>query len=295
MSRQLPEQESASTPAFYHELVDSTEKGFAFRQRYWLRSYLGYTPVRDALPNTTHYALAALQYSSIIPKLITQNVDGLHHKALSSVWNTAHKQERILELHGSLHKVHCSHGHVMDRATFQDRLSAANPEWKTYVDELEATGQRPRTNPDGDVELEGIAYDSFRVPECATCLAENRHNSILKPELIFFGESIRQDVRDRSYADIEHCSRLFLVGTTLATYSAFRLLRHALELKKPVLMLNIGPTRADPLSGLEKIEMSSRIVMRDAVRAVLGSRVDDDPIIERMLRSGVVQPPSEDD
>ncbi len=50
---------------------------------------------------------------------------------------------------------------------------------------------------------------------------------------------------------------------------AYRLLRHALELKKPVLMLNIGPTRADPLPGLEKIEMSSRIVMRDAVRAVL--------------------------
>jgi len=37
-----------------------------------LRSYLGYPVVRDALPNTTHFALAALQYSSYISRMITQ-------------------------------------------------------------------------------------------------------------------------------------------------------------------------------------------------------------------------------
>ncbi|KIP02692.1 hypothetical protein PHLGIDRAFT_111785 [Phlebiopsis gigantea 11061_1 CR5-6] len=253
----------------YQELVDPTEKGFAFRQRYWLRSYLGYKPVQEARPNTTHYALAALQHTNVIPKLITQNVDGLHHKSLAHVWDEARMKERILELHGSLHKVQCSHGHIVDRQTFQDRLSAANPEWKVYMDELEATGQRPRTNPDGDVALEGIEYDTFKVPECPDCLLDNKRNSILKPELIFFGESIPPEVRDRSIADIEECDRLFLVGTTLATYSAFRLLKHALELKKPVLLLNVGPTRADPLPGLEKIELASGLVMRDVVRAVL--------------------------
>lgn len=39
----------------------------------------------------------------------------------------------------------------MDRDAFQDRLSAANPSWKAYIEELDAAGQRPRTNPDGDV------------------------------------------------------------------------------------------------------------------------------------------------
>lgn len=68
-----------------------------------LRSYLGYAFVRNARPNTTHYALAALQYGKVIGKLITQNVDGLHHKALSQVWDTFTMQQRILELHGSLH------------------------------------------------------------------------------------------------------------------------------------------------------------------------------------------------
>ena len=82
-------------------------------------------------------------------------------------------KRRILELHGTLHvsslsevsvphvyascqKVHCSNGHVVDRDTFQDRLSAANPMWKAYMDELEATGQKPRTKPDGDVSATSI-------------------------------------------------------------------------------------------------------------------------------------------
>lgn len=37
-----------------------------------LRSYLGYPPIRDALPNTTHYALAALQHAGTLSRLITQ-------------------------------------------------------------------------------------------------------------------------------------------------------------------------------------------------------------------------------
>src|SRR5258708_13617631 len=37
-----------------------------------LRSYLGYPPVRDTQPNTTHFALAALQYTSHVSRLITQ-------------------------------------------------------------------------------------------------------------------------------------------------------------------------------------------------------------------------------
>ena len=98
----------------------------------------------------------------------------------------------------ALQRVHCSHGHVVDRQTFQDRLSLANPEWKAYMDGLEATGQRPRTNPDGDVcdytrtntcalaliiaqvALEGVQYDSFKVPECPDCLVENKRNSIVR-------------------------------------------------------------------------------------------------------------------
>ncbi|KAI0701488.1 DHS-like NAD/FAD-binding domain-containing protein [Cytidiella melzeri] len=301
-------------PIFYQELVDETAKGFAFRQRYWLRSYLGYKSVRDALPNTTHYALAALQYTSVIKKLITQNVDGLHHKSLADVWHPDKIQEQILELHGTLHvsttlypyiailtplstlkKVHCNRGHGVERDTFQARISAANPQWKAFAEELEASGRKPRTNPDGDVVLEGVQYDTFKVPECPDCLKEDRRNSILKPDLIFFGESLRREVRERSYADIVACDRLFLIGTTLATYSAFRLLKHAVELNKPVLILNVGPTRADSLEKVEKIELPSGTILREIVRNVLGVDVAEEAKVRKMLRSGVVQPPLDDD
>ncbi|KAI5824480.1 DHS-like NAD/FAD-binding domain-containing protein [Schizophyllum commune Tattone D] len=284
-------------PIFYHELVDPSPVGHLFRQRYWLRSYLGYPPVRDALPNTSHYALAALQHSLIATRLVTQNVDGLHHRALARVWGPAQMQERILELHGTLHQVRCRRGHLIDRGTFQDWLSGANPRWKEFADDIERTGQQPRTNPDGDVAIEhlGVSYKDFVIPECPTCLQEHTHNNVHKPEVIFFGESIPEYWKERSIHDVEHASRVMLIGTTLATYSAFRLVKHALELKKPVLLLNVGPTRADGLPGVEKIEIASGAILRDVVRLVLGSRADEDPEVQRMLRSGIVKPPTEDD
>lgn len=86
--------------------------------------------------------------------------------------------------------------------------------------------------------------------------------------------------------NVDQCDRILIIGTTLATYSAFRywlapiilrqilltgyrLLKHALELKKPVMLLNVGPTRADGLSGIEKIDMSSGAIIRDVVKEVL--------------------------
>jgi len=282
-------------PILYHELVDESPKGHAFRQRYWLRSYLGYPPVRDAQPNTTHFALAALQHLGVVSRLITQNVDGLHHKAISTIWNRSQMDGRMLELHGTLHRVQCSFGHVVDRQTFQDRLSAANPDWAEFASGMERTGQKPRTNPDGDVVLEGVDYGKFVVPDCPECVLESRRNSIQKPNLIFFGESITPDVKERSYRDVELTDRLFIVGTTLATFSAFRLLKHALELSKPVLMLNVGPTRADTIPGLEKIEVQSGFVLRDVVKRLAGFRAIEDPILRRFLSSGVVKPPARED
>ncbi|KAG6836766.1 hypothetical protein H0H93_003544 [Arthromyces matolae] len=276
-------------PIFYHELVDESLKGHSFRQRYWLRSYLGYPPVRDAQPNTTHFAIAALLHTSAISHLITQNVDGLHHKALTQkagiYWDHERLQETILELHGTLHKrsqgwqrVHCKRGHSVNRETFQEWLSSANPQLKQFADEMERNSQQPRTNPDGDIAVEGlgISYSDYIVPDCPSCALERHKNNIHKPEVIFFGESIPQQIKDRS------------------------LLKHALELKKPVMMLNAGPTRADGIQGVVKIDMTSGTIIRDVVRAVLewrppgvfrGSTATDNPIVADMLQSGVFKPP----
>ncbi|KAF9454292.1 DHS-like NAD/FAD-binding domain-containing protein [Macrolepiota fuliginosa MF-IS2] len=288
-------------PILYHELIDKTAKGHAFRQRYWLRSYLGYPPVRDALPNPTHYAVAALQHANFISRLITQNVDGLHHKALVTKahahWPPPKLSSSILELHGTLHRVHCNRGHVVDRGTFQDWLSSANPSWFAYAQEMERMGTQPRTNPDGDVAVEhlGISYSDFQIPDCPACLLENHTNTVHKPQVVFFGESIPQSVKEASYDSIDSSDRLLVVGTTLATYSAFRLLKHALDTHKPVMLLNIGPTRADNITGVQKIEYPTGSVLHDVTRNVLGIRAVEDEIVREMLESGIVRPPKDTD
>jgi len=153
---------------------------------------------------------------------------------------------------------------------FQEWLGQTNPRWHAFLAELERTGTRPKTNPDGDVALdESVSYNDFVVPHCPDCDAEGRRNSIIKPDFVFFGESISQKVKDHSYNIIENADRLFILGTTVATYSAFRLLKHALELRKPVLYLNVGPTRADGMTGVEKLEIPTGEVMRDVAHKVL--------------------------
>ncbi|TFL05219.1 DHS-like NAD/FAD-binding domain-containing protein [Pterulicium gracile] len=278
-------------PIFYHELMDRTEKGFKFRQRYWLRSYLGYPPIRDAQPNRTHYAIAALQYSGNVSQLITQNVDALHNKAASSFWSDSEIARHILQLHGTLHRVRCSSGHKVDRETFQEMLSISNPYWKQFVDDMDERGEKPRTNPDGDVALEGVSYDEYKVPSCPECHDEGRGNSAFKPEVVFFGESIPELDRDASFKHVDSSDRLLVIGTTLATYSAFRLVKRALEQRKPVLVLNVGPTRADDLPGLEKIEVPTSLVLREVVRELTGQKAAEDPVLAQLLNSGVYMPP----
>ncbi|KAF8517910.1 DHS-like NAD/FAD-binding domain-containing protein [Hysterangium stoloniferum] len=278
-------------PIFFHELIEDSPRGHSFRQRYWSRSYMGYPPVLRAQPNPTHYALAALLKASFIKRIVTQNVDGLHLKA--SARRLEDEDPRILQLHGSLHRVQCRRAHGASRASFQARLSAANPRWKDLADAFERHGTRLRTNPDGDVEMPGMSFEHFVVPACERCAQEGLSEHVMKPSVIFFGESIPGGIRDRSFGCVDACERLLVVGTTLATFSAFRLVKHALEENKPVLLLNLGPTRADGLLGVEKIEAHCGEVLRSAAKTLTADSLDDD--IHRMLSSGVVTPPPEED
>ena len=52
----------------------------------------------DAMPNKAHYALAMLEKQGKLKAIVTQNVDGLHHKAGSI---------KVFELHGSRSRYFC--------------------------------------------------------------------------------------------------------------------------------------------------------------------------------------------
>src|SRR5262245_54836471 len=51
-------------------------------------------------PNAGHYALSELERRASLDTLVTQNVDGLHHRAGSS-------PHKVIEIHGSLREVKC--------------------------------------------------------------------------------------------------------------------------------------------------------------------------------------------
>lgn len=56
----------------------------------------------DAKPNAAHLKLAQWEAEGKLKAVITQNIDGLHQKAGS---------QRVLELHGSVHRNHCERCH----------------------------------------------------------------------------------------------------------------------------------------------------------------------------------------
>ena len=91
------------------------------------------------------------------------------------------------------------------------------------MDELENSGVKPKTNPDGDVVLDdSVSYDDYIVPGCPECAKVGRVTNIMKPDFVFFGESLSDAVKARSYRIVEEADRFFVLGTTLATYSAYR-------------------------------------------------------------------------
>ena len=111
-------------------------------------------------------------------------------------------------------------------------LLAANPSFAARILELRA---------DGDAELEGDDLERFVVPNCPTCAG------LLKPGVVFFGESVPRAAVEQVYALLTRASALLLVGTSVMVYSGFRFCRAAHEQGKPIVSINRGVTRADAL------------------------------------------------
>lgn len=69
----------------------------------------------------------------------------------------------------------------------------------------------------GDVDLRNRSYDTFKIPECPSC-----GSGVIKPAVVFFGENIPNAVKEKGKALVGEASRILVVGSSLATYSAFR-------------------------------------------------------------------------
>ncbi|MCO5569946.1 hypothetical protein L7F22_023660 [Adiantum nelumboides] len=212
-------------PIFFHEFTDQTEKGHAYRQRYWSRSFLGFPP----------------------------NVDSLHHLATPSASLAA---SSILELHGTLQNVVCvasptgtkpehhthSHAKPIDQALF-DRLSLSH---LTKGGPRKPPEPQPRNTPVGRLAYpKGCGFRGSR----AAFQVELAQNN---PQW------------DKLANDME---------------------QHAQEQGKRTLLINVCPTRGDPIVD-DKIEIGSSDMMHAVASHLANSRAEKDPILRRLLDSG---------
>ena len=211
-----------SAPMQFRDFVGSELS----RQRYWARSMVGWARMAHAQPNEAHRALSEMERHGMLRLLITQNVDGLHSAAGS---------ENVVDLHGRLDRVVClCCKELSSRSELQARLEHDNPEF---------LGQAFEARADGDVEL-AVDYERFRLSACAAC------GGVLKPDVVFFGENVPAPLVQRAMASLDGARALLIVGTSLMVFSGFRFARTAARLAVPIVVVNLGKTRADELSSL---------------------------------------------
>lgn len=257
-------------PIYFHEFVSRHES----RKRYWARSFVGWPALVKARPNSTHWAIRDLGVKGYISSVVTQNVDSFH--------SLAHPELPTLELHGYLRSVVCtSCRNQFPREEFQSSLKRLNPAWAELLVRMVEAGalntdnpdeQRRRglkLNPDGDVDLAEAPYSTFRYPCCPTCLESpptlkdgtrarvevegdgawlpTSNAGILKPAVIMFGENIDPAVKMAAEETIDDAGRLLVLGSSLATYSAWRLVERAYKRGMPIGIINVGGVRNEAL------------------------------------------------
>lgn len=232
----IPDYRGAGRVQRHPLTFDEFNTSATHRARYWARSFVGWTHVAQAEPNPGHIAIAEAEAAGKVGALITQNVDGLHQRAGS---------KNVLELHGRLDRVLCSGcGDILARSELDARIQALNPE---LVRENLVS-----FSPDGDADVEVPA--TFRVPECGICGAH------YKPDVVFFGEQVPRDRVQRAEEQVSQAEALIVAGSSLTVNSGLRLVKLAKAREIPILLVNLGQTKADKLADI-RLNASTSVIL----------------------------------
>jgi len=214
-----------ATPMQFSEFTGSAEA----RRRYWARSYQGWRRIGRAQPNAGHRALAGLETAGL-RGVITQNVDGLHQAAGS---------RGVINLHGDIARVVCLDcERLSSRLEMQRRLADLNLDLP-----VPARLEHAELRPDGDAVVE--QWHDFVLADCTEC------GGRLKPDVVFFGESVPRDRVAQAYALVEATEVLVVLGSSLTVMSGLRFVRHNAKRGQPVVIINRGPTRGDALATIK--------------------------------------------
>jgi NAD-dependent deacetylase len=194
-----PEAEKMATLSAY--LADPE-----LRQRSWQNRLT--SSMWAAAPNAGHRALVDLERSGRLDTLVTQNIDGLHHKA-------GMDPDRIVEIHGTAREVVClSCGDRQDAEPVHKRVRGGEADPSCAA-----------------VGADGIAC-----------------GGILKSATISFGQSLVPEDLFRSERAATECDVLLAVGSTLGVFPAAGMVPIAVQHGAVVIIVNGGPTEMDSLA-----------------------------------------------
>jgi NAD-dependent deacetylase len=165
--------------------------------------------VAACAPNPAHFALARLALEHAHATLVTQNVDGLHHRAAEALAAGGAEAARAyaLEVHGAVHRDRCS-------------------------------GCARRSPPCGDVD----ASSAGTLPRCSSC------GELLRPDVVWFGEPLDTAVLGAAFAAAQGADVCLVVGTSSVVYPAASIPEIALRAGAAVIEVNPEDTPLSPLA-----------------------------------------------
>lgn len=221
----IPDYRGPDSPPSNPMTISQFRSDPVFRQRYWARNHLGWRHMDDTAPNAGHRALARMEAAGVVTGLITQNVDLLHTKAGS---------RQVVNLHGTYAQVVCLNcGLTMTREALADELEELNPGFAERAEQVGGIAVAP----DADAVVADTA--DFRYLDCPRC------GGMLKPDIVYFGESVPKDRVEQAFSMVDAADALLVAGSSLTVFSGYRFVRHAAAAGMPIAIVNRGPTRGD--------------------------------------------------
>lgn len=171
-------------------------------------------PIARAAPNSAHAAVAQLE-DHVRVTVVTQNIDGLHQEAGST---TVH------EIHGTL----------------LETVSASSGRFERVLtrDELLEIAERVR----------GVTTGALPAPRLAAAiqpLLGLGFSGMHRPNLVLFGDALREPEWSQSLAAVRGCDVLLSVGTSGVVHPASLLPLEAASAGATVIAVDPQETRAD--------------------------------------------------
>lgn len=218
----IPDYRGAGTPPRTPMNIAQFTDDPHYRRRFWAGARIGQNRLDVIEPNDGHRALARLEAAGRIEGVITQNVDGLHGRGGS---------ETVVELHGSGGVMRCTQcGVRWSRVETLSWFDTLNPGYAERNAGAEIA-------PDGDAIVGEV--ESVRVPVCPGC------GGMLRPDVVYFGETVPLPVFEAAAALVERSSGLLVAGSSLAVNTGMRLVHKTERNGNSLAVINRGPTAVD--------------------------------------------------